>query len=354
MSSIQYYTISGYFLSSMKIVGVVLFINFLKNMAIEIDKKTLKDEKEYDKIILQKDITLQELEVEVEVELEVEVEEIRETLLTKYLNEIRSTFKKFIINVDTFIQSIIPAKQKQEEKQEENEITTIEKPFIKYENKYLEQYRKMEDIELSKERLDSLRNNIVMENTPLGNVVMFYDSSRSSFIFYSDSTIPYRYLETVGRKYVITNNCKELFVDMEEEIKDMERKEQEKQEQLEQQKQKIEQDKESKDQDKESKENKPNKNVFAKLKKYNTDSMKTVVATGTAKNGPLTRSAVKNTKQQDNKIVKERANRYSYEGKLINFSFLKKVDRKVVDKTYNMSFAEFKISQQNNKNVKKC
>ena len=327
MTSTQYYTISGYFLSTIEIIGVVLFVNFLKNIAIEIDKKMFKDEQDHDKIILQKeDITLQK-------------EEIRETLLTKYFNEIQSTFKNFIVNVDIFIQMIIPAKQEkqeeqnQEEQQQENKITTIEKPFIKYENKYLEQYRKMEDNELSKERLDSLKNNIVMENTPLGNVVMFYDSSRSSFIFYSDSTIPYRYLETVGRKYVITNNCKELFVDMEEEINNMERKEQE-------------QDKEPKD--KEPKDKEPNKNVFAKLKKYNTDSMKTVVATGSAKNGPLTRSAVKNTKQQDNKIVKENANRYSYEGKLINFSFLKKVDRKVVDKTYNMSFAEFKNSQQQN------
>jgi hypothetical protein len=41
-------------------------------------------------------------------------------------------------------------------------------------------------------------------------------------------------------------------------------------------------------------------------------------------------------------ILKERANRYSYQGKMVNFSFLKKVDRKVVDKTYALSFAEFK------------
>jgi hypothetical protein len=44
-------------------------------------------------------------------------------------------------------------------------------------------------------------------------------------------------------------------------------------------------------------------------------------------------------------ILKENANRYSCEGKIMNYSFLKKVDRKVVDKRYGMSFAEFKKMQ---------
>jgi len=44
----------------------------------------------------------------------------------------------------------------------------------------------------------------------------------------------------------------------------------------------------------------------------------------------------------DTSIVKEKANRYSYEGKMANYSFLKKVDRKVVDKQYSISFSEFK------------
>jgi hypothetical protein len=41
-------------------------------------------------------------------------------------------------------------------------------------------------------------------------------------------------------------------------------------------------------------------------------------------------------------VIKEKANRYSCEGKLMNFSFLKKVDKKVVDKRYAMNFSDFK------------
>jgi len=83
------------------------------------------------------------------------------------------------------------------------------------------------------------------------------------------------------------------------------------------------------------------KNVFAKFKKYNKDtSIKSAAV-------PLDRPApAKQTTPQEDKIVKERANRYSFEGKLANFSFLKKVDRKVVDKRYAVSFSEFKRMQK--------
>ena len=43
-----------------------------------------------------------------------------------------------------------------------------------------------------KERLDNLKNCIVMEKTPIGNAIMFYNNAKSSFEYYSDSTLPYR------------------------------------------------------------------------------------------------------------------------------------------------------------------
>ena len=180
---------------------------------------------------------------------------------------------------------------------------------------------------------------------------MFYYNSRSSFVFYSDSTIPYRYLETVGRKYVIYNNCKKIFVDMEMEISEAERLTKESSDSSSGGGSSIsavviDGKRENVDATESSDKSVgvgPKKNVFAKLKKYNNDTMKSVVASGSAKSGPLTRSAAKNTAQStSSSIIKEHANRYSYEGKLVNFSFLKKVDRKVVDKNYALSFADFK------------
>lgn len=192
-----------------------------------------------------------------------------------------------------------------------------------------------------KERLDNLKNCIVMEKTPVGNVVMFYNNSRESFEYYSDSTIPYRYLEVIGKKYVLTYRCKQIYVNMEAEIKEAERKLEEKKQKQKQQEEEEKQEQEGQNQgttvDKPSK----TKDVFAKFKNYNKDTSVKVAAV------PLDRpTTAKQTKPQEDKIVKERANRYSFEGKLANFNFLKKIDRKVVDKRYAISFSEFKKMQQ--------
>jgi hypothetical protein len=52
----------------------------------------------------------------------------------------------------------------------------------RFEDKYLEEYKNLEDVELDTERLDSLKSNIIMENTPIGNVVMFYDNKKENNI----------------------------------------------------------------------------------------------------------------------------------------------------------------------------
>ena len=44
-------------------------------------------------------------------------------------------------------------------------------------------------------------------------------------------------------------------------------------------------------------------------------------------------------------LLKEKSNRYTYEGKFANFSFIKKIDRKVIDKKFITTFADFKKLQ---------
>ena len=233
------------------------------------------------------------------------------------------------------------------------------KPLPKYEDKYVDQYKKLEDVELSKEKLDSLKNSILMENTPLGNVVMFYDNSRETFTFYSDSTIPYRYLETIGRKYVVMNNCKRIYVDMEEEIKEAKEIVDRKIEAAIAAKEAAEAAQAESAKESEmtpSVTTRSKTNVFAKLKTYNTNNIKidpkaeSAAAKNTNASASMNANTNTNTKNQANKVVKEKANRYSYEGKLINFKFLKKVDRNVVYKNYGMIFAEFKKSQKEQEN----
>jgi hypothetical protein len=200
-----------------------------------------------------------------------------------------------------------------------------------------------------KERLDGLKNNFIMEKTPLGNVIMYWNNSRESFEFYSDNTIPYRYLETVGRKYVKTFNCRSIYVDMEFELSEFERKHKEKQE--EDLKLKLLEDKKKMELEQNTSFNSSSslglvgkKDVFAKFKNYNKESGTGKVNRGAA---PPKNSIPNNNnmKKDDEKVIlKENANRYTCEGRLSNFSFLKKPDRKVIDKKYAMSFADYKKS----------
>ena len=194
-----------------------------------------------------------------------------------------------------------------------------------------------------KERLDKLKNNFIIEKTPLGNVIMFWDNFRGSFVYYSDNTIPYRYLETVSRKYVKTFNCRQIYFDMEFELFEFERKQKDRQESD----MKLLEDKKKMELEQNTSFNSnlglvEKKNVFAKFKNYNKESGTGRVNRGVAppKNSIPNNNNMKNT--DENVVLKENANRYTYEGRLSNFSFLKKTDRKVIDKKYAMSFADFK------------
>jgi hypothetical protein len=186
-----------------------------------------------------------------------------------------------------------------------------------------------------KQRLDSLKNNFVFEKTPLGNVIMYWNNSRESFEYYSDNTIPYRFLETVARKYVKTFNCRQIYVDMDFELSEFERKQKEEELRI-----KMLED-ESKIETNQNSVEIKKKDVFAKFKNYNKESGTGKVNRGVAP--PKNSIPNNNTKKSDEKfILKENSNRYTCEGKLANFSFLKKPDRKVTDKKYAMSFADYK------------
>ena len=188
-------------------------------------------------------------------------------------------------------------------------------------------------------KLDGYINNYINEMTPLGNVYMRYNNSKKSFEYYSNNTIPYRYLEPVGRKYVLTYFCKPLFIDIEDELNKA--------------KVKMDDKKEQETKDKETRLKDPSlqvkkEDVFAKLKSYNSSTNNNNEMSRMGKQNVLPPQIkanlpnVNTSSRPDEMLLKESANRYTWEGRLSNMSLLKKVDRKVVDKTYAMSFADFK------------
>jgi hypothetical protein len=189
------------------------------------------------------------------------------------------------------------------------------------------------------QRLDKLMNNFVLDNTPLGNVIMTYNNNKEVFEYYSDNSIPYRFLESVARKYVITYFCRPLYVDMEEELKESEKKRLEKENE----------EKLQKEKEKEELNNKAmipiKKSVFAKFKSYNKEGGsggKISLGAAPPKNSIPNSNLNINTNNETKFLLKEKTNRYNYQGKIANFSMIKKINKKDVNKKYAMTFAEFK------------
>ena len=197
-----------------------------------------------------------------------------------------------------------------------------------------------------------MKTSFLIEKTPLGNVAMYYNEERECFEYYSDNTIPYRYLETIGRKYVLTFHCIELYIDMEEEVQ----KQKEKLEEY----QKLEKEaKEDKTKEIETKESK--KNVFAKLKIYNKSSNpiqpssqptrqnqdqeinKNLQNQNIKKPNTIRYQTNSNSSSISTILLKERANNYLSKGRFSNLTFLQPIKKEIVDKNYKMSFKDFKV-----------
>jgi len=172
-------------------------------------------------------------------------------------------------------------------------------PVKNYEEKYDEKYDTLEAISLEKEELDMLPNKFVMETTPVGNVVMYFDYDKRAFQYYSDFSVPYKFLECVSKKFCIVNKNK-----IYREIK-------------------MEMDVNEFSIVRNSTETLQTKSkAFAKLKSYNN-------------------STVKNQRQEKLKIVQKDIVRYTHLGKLCNFSFVKNTIKKFKP----ISYKDFMLSQ---------
>ena len=234
----------------------------------------------------------------------------------------------------------------------DNDANNNTKKEIAYQMKWFEELDEMsetgdmrgeeegneEEEELTEEFVNNLSLNTITETTPRGDVLMYYSSKLESFVYHSHTKeIPYNYLETVARKYVIEYNCKKLYIDIRKEYekgvtkyKEIKAKEEKA----------LKDEKDGKFDD--TKENKK-KQIFANLKTYN-------------------RKGEVNNKQKDKiYILKEHANRYSYRGKIEEYSettIESCLDKKVLDnlvdkrseeekKMNNIDFASFKKMNMN-------
>ena len=200
----------------------------------------------------------------------------------------------------------------EDEDEDEDDTNDDTDTDIAYQVKWFEEFDEMSDDEqqegeeLTEEFVNNLSLNTITETTPRGDVLMYYSSKLGSFVYHSHTKeIPYSYLETVARKYVIEYNCKKLYIDIRKEYEKGVQKYKEI-------KAKEEEEKNAADDTKENKK----KQIFANFKTYN-------------------RKGEVHNKQKDKiYILKEQANRYSYRGKIEEYSEAKVescLDKKVLE-----------------------
>jgi hypothetical protein len=186
----------------------------------------------------------------------------------------------------------------------------IEKCF--YDQKLHAKAVEKEDNELEK----TWRRRIMIENTPRGNVVMHYDAFKQGFVYYSDnSNIPYFVINAVIMKYVLMYRCRDFFLDDQitpegksSVLLGLDNKPE---------REEAKENTNENTNDNKPKENIPKSSAFAKLKNYNTVSIKSALHSNetTANNDTTTTK-----KYSRNKVI--------YSGKLSNFNILQPIPKK--------------------------
>ena len=195
----------------------------------------------------------------------------------------------------------------------DNELTDEEK----YINKYYDKFNSLMSDDIEEDRVKELKKSILYEDTPRGRVILYYDFEKESFVYYCDTKdMPYTFLETAARKYVTINNCKKIMVDMKEELRLAEDKIAQ---------EKIVNVRAPRQVNVES--NKGTKDMFASFKSYNRKG------TGGSNSNTLNKKF----------ILCQNANRYSYLGKISDYSFLDKTGYQPLQKIEEaMDYASFK------------
>lgn len=249
----------------------------------------------------------------------------------------------------------------------EKAVTEIKKTHEQCVNENIKNLIKKPRRKISREewtkRIEGLVTKKIIEETPLGKVLMYYDSKNETFCYHGKKNIPYNYLETVARKYVRKYDCRPLYIDSRKELekaREQERKELEKQ----QEKEKIEAEKmKAEDEDPAISKSSSDNDVFANFKNYkkqtenptnsqmksaklscsDSDIAQVKKEIGTQQN-LFSSGFVKLQKKDEteNKLIPLRSNRFTYKGTIDSIQILKHKKKQL-----KINFATFKKMRMN-------
>ena len=226
-----------------------------------------------------------------------------------------------------------------------NNETEKTKRIREYEKGYADELSALEDTEPDQAALVTAS---VVDDTPFGKVIMSYSVSNSTFWYYADTkTIPYKTLDALARQFAVKHNCKRICVNYKEEWEKAKAKAKA-QALAEQDAENCKLDDDDVCVDKKNTngvstetnaKNKP-RDVFAKMKKYNTVNVKPPPSKSSGTEGKVRKDSIKRRRYR---IVSERANRFTHKGRLDDY-----VDPNTVVECESknvISFKDFKAMQ---------
>jgi hypothetical protein len=199
------------------------------------------------------------------------------------------------------------------EKEMDKFVAMFSNDNIKWNENMDEEYY---DIELYKKTIEhensgfelKWKRRTILEHSPRGNIIMYYDVYKKGFAYYCDQqSIPYIILNTLAMKYVRLFMCRDLFVD-----------------------ETIDPQCSPSPLINLEKENVKNDN---KSKKENINNKISVDLKQTLKSGPFAKLKKYNqttTKLEEvvEKNIEKHMNRFLYMGKILNYSFIEKPNKK--------------------------
>lgn len=183
-----------------------------------------------------------------------------------------------------------------------------------YVYKYFEDLDKLSERNLSNNELNDLKNKIINEKTPRGDIILYYNNETETFFYYCNTKeIPYQYLEVVARHYVCIHDCKNIYYDHDDNQlrnKKVNLDQKEKEEEVE------------KEKEKENDVPLPRKSIFASFMSYNTGNVKI------------------------KKETEKKVNRYTYKGKIEDYD-KDKAENSNDEEIVEVDFNSFKKMMQN-------
>lgn len=130
-------------------------------------------------------------------------------------------------NLSTPTPQIITKKNKKKDENDEKDeyIEKHHQRFLESYNSHIDYNENIQKEFYMKEEYDKLivqnsnilesswKHRILIEDSPFGNIIMFYNSYKQGFSYYSDENVPYVFLNAVAMKYVLKYFCRDFFID---------------------------------------------------------------------------------------------------------------------------------------------